>query len=638
MDIKNEILTFIRREEETGALLLTGAWGIGKTYFIKSLAEELNSARKEFLCVISLFGIDSVASLTKTVKEGYLAARSKIFSKTARKIGKAIVNAVDKGLKIAETATGDNVAVSAVQKSFSTVLSLSLLDFFSVRSEIGNGKAKRKFVLIFDDFERCKIDIVDLLGTINEYCENWCIKTIILADESKILGDGIDQNNDAQAHGEKDIRVKQYSDFKEKVVFQTLRFEVLHSEIIEGMIDSYKESVQGYVDFLRKNCDVIKQAFFEKGNGNLRAIKWIITNFERVFKIIKTIENPDEKIVARILYSFVVKSCAAKTKFTSRNASSDPMVILKNQYNAFDDLTINSNIITMYSLQKWIEKEEFDENSVMEEIKNICSPDRIPNKVKVLTRPILDLDYDTTQAGLQDALNDAYEGKLTCTEYISLLERLQTYSVYRIPIEFVDYKKFDDGIKNYIDHFKANMIQDDSAAFVPNAAFEWATEYTRPLLEKMAYIVNNQQAWLNRTKFINVMKRRENLRNNFNIKGLEEFDDEMLKIFWNAYINADNENKQLLAHHLMSFDFVREGSVATRANHTEKKIKLMSIQGSIDNFNRLDDLIAGLIDSEIDYITRAVQIMFKEKIAEKIEQLDNALTRLKTEYQILEQE
>ena len=90
MDIKNEILTFIRREEETGALLLTGAWGMGKTHFIKSLAEEVNNAHEEYLCVVSLFGVDSVASLTKAVKESYLAARSKIFSKTSRKIGKAI--------------------------------------------------------------------------------------------------------------------------------------------------------------------------------------------------------------------------------------------------------------------------------------------------------------------------------------------------------------------------------------------------------------------------------------------------------------------------------------------------------------------------------------------------------------------
>ena len=72
MDIKEEILTFINREEETGALLITGKWGSGKSYYIKGLAKELNDNKREYLCVISLFGIDSVASLVKAVKECYL--------------------------------------------------------------------------------------------------------------------------------------------------------------------------------------------------------------------------------------------------------------------------------------------------------------------------------------------------------------------------------------------------------------------------------------------------------------------------------------------------------------------------------------------------------------------------------------
>lgn len=37
MDIGKDILTFIRRKEETGALLITGKWGSGKTYYLKIL-------------------------------------------------------------------------------------------------------------------------------------------------------------------------------------------------------------------------------------------------------------------------------------------------------------------------------------------------------------------------------------------------------------------------------------------------------------------------------------------------------------------------------------------------------------------------------------------------------------------------
>ena len=226
MDIREEILTFINRKEETGALLITGKWGSGKSYYIKDLAKELNDNKKEYLCVVSLFGIDSVASLIKAVKEYYLEANSTVFTKTASKIGKIVGKTVDSGLKVAEAATGGNVAVSAAQKGFSSVLSLGLLDFISVKNYIGRGKSKRKFVLVFDDLERCKINMIDLLGAINEYCENRNIKTIILADENKILENEVSLKkvNWKEDEKEKEISITQqpksadnYSEFKEKV-------------------------------------------------------------------------------------------------------------------------------------------------------------------------------------------------------------------------------------------------------------------------------------------------------------------------------------------------------------------------------------------------------------------------------------
>ena len=37
---------------------------------------------------------------------------------------------------------------------------------------------KKKLVLVFDDFERCKIGVIDLLGIINTYVEDKRIRTI----------------------------------------------------------------------------------------------------------------------------------------------------------------------------------------------------------------------------------------------------------------------------------------------------------------------------------------------------------------------------------------------------------------------------------------------------------------------------
>ena len=94
----------------------------------------------------------------------------------------------------------------------------------------------KTLVLVFDDFERSKQDKTILLGTINNYCENKKIKTILIADENHI---------DEEA----------YKEFKEKVISHTIKIAANYSEIIQCIVRDYKETVVGYCTFLEKHQD-----------------------------------------------------------------------------------------------------------------------------------------------------------------------------------------------------------------------------------------------------------------------------------------------------------------------------------------------------------------------------------------------
>ena len=72
MDIQKEIEEFIEAEENNGALLITGKWGCGKTYLIKSFISDFNKEERYAISFISLFGIDSVAMLHERIKDEYL--------------------------------------------------------------------------------------------------------------------------------------------------------------------------------------------------------------------------------------------------------------------------------------------------------------------------------------------------------------------------------------------------------------------------------------------------------------------------------------------------------------------------------------------------------------------------------------
>ena len=73
MDVKTEILDYIKSPETTGALLLTGKWGCGKSYLIKEIAKELNENKTAAVAIVSLFGLDSVTAINKRVKDEYIS-------------------------------------------------------------------------------------------------------------------------------------------------------------------------------------------------------------------------------------------------------------------------------------------------------------------------------------------------------------------------------------------------------------------------------------------------------------------------------------------------------------------------------------------------------------------------------------
>ena len=187
MDIRTEILDYINCNETTGALLLTGPWGCGKSYLMKQIAKELNAENKAAVAVISLFGLDSISAINKRVKDEYIAFKFGVMEQNAEKVSKSLAKLVKDGLAVASAASPGVPGLSAASQGLSSVLSYDIFGFIEVKNTVGRDEKERKFVLVFDDLERCGITRTqDLLGAINEFVENKQIKVVIIADEAKI--------------------------------------------------------------------------------------------------------------------------------------------------------------------------------------------------------------------------------------------------------------------------------------------------------------------------------------------------------------------------------------------------------------------------------------------------------------------
>ena len=292
MDILNELKIYVDSKEHGGAVLLTGSWGCGKTYLINKFKNEIDSDEK-VVFIVSLFGINSIDSLTRAIKDKIKNAifehRNDDFEENSKDTKKVFRNLFKVGSVFSEKMSNIN-----------TNLNISMYELIEINKTIRCfdkfNKKNKEIILVFDDFERSKIEIIELLGTINEYCENRKIKVIIVADEKKIT---IKNDNDEYV-----IHPK-YKEFKEKVIQTTMNLTADYQYIINNIITSYKGTYTGYSDFLKSNISSFYQVFYESNYNNLRTVKSILISFERIYKVCKAnFENIG--FLNDLLYSYSV--------------------------------------------------------------------------------------------------------------------------------------------------------------------------------------------------------------------------------------------------------------------------------------------------------------------------------------------
>ena len=411
MDTKQEIMNYIEMKENNGALLITGKWGCGKTFLIKQIAEELNQGKKYCVAVISLFDVDSIEQLHEKIREEFF----QLSLSKAGKAAKATTKVLEFTNKIIDSANKHhaNSKVDAAAGAIGTVLSINPSDFISVSNMIG----KKEFILILDDIERCKMDKTKLLGGVNEYCENKSIKTIVIADEDKIDDD-------------------RYTEFKEKVIGRTIKFSYDHEIIIRNMISNYKSTTE-YKRFLSDNIQIILSAFNDSKCENLRTVKSVICDFERVYD---TWTKYGDFLDYRwsMLYQFFALTAEYKAgnyyknthyniympngKINAANATyeetTDERERIKKKYkkdtfsNPFD------------SFSRWIVDGEWNEEDFLNELKRRYETTEMRPEDSFLLCNFWSLNNESIIRGIPIATQKAYDGELSCDELISFMQKI----------------------------------------------------------------------------------------------------------------------------------------------------------------------------------------------------------------------
>ncbi|MCK9371703.1 MAG: KAP family NTPase [Sulfuricurvum sp.] len=220
---------YLNLNEPQYAVLLSGKWGSGKTFFVDKFIDDRK--KKNNVVKISLFGL-------KTKEDIHKKLMFKLFGLDNHHNVKIIIKAIGFALN-------KFVGIKLIDMSMEWAL-----------KQEGNQNA----IFIFDDLERAEIGLIELHGYINELTEIYKQKVILLADEDKLKED------------------ENYILFKEKTIGKTFAIE----QNFETAFGTFLQELKNSKDILSRNQSVIKAIFGTAGYQNLRSLRQGILDFDRL--------------------------------------------------------------------------------------------------------------------------------------------------------------------------------------------------------------------------------------------------------------------------------------------------------------------------------------------------------------------
>ena len=274
--------------ESTGALMVSGEWGCGKTYHIEKVI--IPTLRQEGWnpVKVSLFGIESVNEIPLRIADNYKRAESDKGERTEKEKNKSRL-----------CGWGKEKVGKVVAKGTQFASSISWLEsFVDVKTLVGNNSGllyklipTENTVIILDDIERAidTIDVHTLLGVINDLVEQRGYKVIVVANNSYM-----------QQKGEAKLV------FKEKVIEKTLVYEPDVVSIFKELCE--KDYSSPFTEFMtaQKAVEVIDPSYpsYKEDKSlqvelhNIRILKFSLAHFNKIYEVCDDFLKNENKDIA----------------------------------------------------------------------------------------------------------------------------------------------------------------------------------------------------------------------------------------------------------------------------------------------------------------------------------------------------
>lgn len=304
------------------AVLITGCWGSGKTYFIRQYLEGKGAAGKDVVktfdwltdcekyavVYVSLFGAKNREEMDKRVLE-------KLHPILSSEYLKSIPTAVSTIAKLLK-----EYSVNPALKATGAVAEIATPFLAEVLPNIIKGKrGKLKgIIVVFDDVERADMPLPELLGYLNEYVEHLHVPCILLADKDKW--------EEAQKCQEDKSTLHHLSSTKEKIIGKEFQIQTTFDDVWNCWFgEEHPILGNDAYNFLKDYRGIVANVFDASGVPNFRSLKHSLIDFQRFIKNISKENLEKRKCNELLVADFFVHQYAYYLGLLKPNKISDTM-------------------------------------------------------------------------------------------------------------------------------------------------------------------------------------------------------------------------------------------------------------------------------------------------------------------------
>lgn len=238
-DLNQYILHYLTEDKTKSAIMLTAPWGSGKSFYIQNelkpfLEKGENGSHK--CLVVSLYGLKELSEISKAL---YLESRAKFLNNNSEKM------------------EAGKLATKTILKGVTSFLGIDLSHSDEDMQKLFESIDLSGKLIILEDLERSGIDILEVLGYVNNLVEQDGVKVLLVANEEEIkqykplTTTTEDQQNvveliyKATDNNDREFTetAKKYLEIKEKTISDTIQFEEDYSMAISDIIHLFDDEI-----------------------------------------------------------------------------------------------------------------------------------------------------------------------------------------------------------------------------------------------------------------------------------------------------------------------------------------------------------------------------------------------------------